>query len=139
MDEARRAVPDLLAAGRSVALVADQDARSRGLDVTFLGRAASTFRGPARLALATRAPLVFGVALREEDGYVARIEPVWVPGATDAGGTDPDEFQLTSAWVGRLERWVRERPEQYFWFHRRWKSGGGGLRNEGGPDAVPQA
>src|SRR5690606_30946733 len=54
--DASRRVPRLLAAGHSVALVADQDAGRRGLPVTFLGRPAATFRGPARLALRTGAP-----------------------------------------------------------------------------------
>ena len=131
MDDARREVPRLLASGRSVALVADQDARSRGLEVTFMGRPASTFRGPARLAIETGAPLVFGVAVRSGGGYLARIEPV---DRADRGD-ETDELELTRRWVARLETWVRAYPEQYFWFHRRWKSAAHGVRNEGASDA----
>ena len=58
MEEARVRMPDLIRSGVSVALVADQDARNRGMFVPFLGRPASTFRGPARLALQTGAPPV---------------------------------------------------------------------------------
>jgi len=25
----------------------------------------------------------------------------------------------------RLEAWIRENPEQYFWLHNRWQKGGG--------------
>lgn len=145
MEEATRAVPRLLRAGRSVALVADQDARSHGVIVTFLGRPASTFRGPARLALATGAPLVFGASVREGEGYRVRMEEV--PG-TSVEANAPDatakpgakgreaELALTRDWVERLEAHVRRFPDQYFWFHRRWKSGD---RNAPRGDAVSRA
>lgn len=117
MEDARRTMPELVRSGTSVALVADQDARDRGIFVPFLGRPASTFRGPARLSLATGAPLFFGTAIREGDGYHAVVEPV----VTDRSGADA-ELDLTSKWVALLETWVRRHPEQYFWFHRRWKT-----------------
>lgn len=139
MEDAIRDIPKLLRAGRSVALVADQDARSHGLIVTFLGRPASTFRGPARLTLATGAPLVFGASLRESEGggYRVRMETVRDGEAgSAAAGRRPGreaELALTRGWVERLEAHVRQVPEQYFWFHRRWKSG---RRNEPPADAV---
>lgn len=116
--------------GGVVALVADQHAGPRGAVVTFLGRQASTWRGPSRLALRADVPLFFGALLREGAGYRARLEPVPRPAAPDAGdggdgwsGTaEGDDAALTGRWVRRLEAAVRERPEQYFWFHRRWKT-----------------
>lgn len=118
MEDARARIPGLLREGVSVALVADQDARDRGVFVPFLGRPASTFRGPARLALECRAPLLFGAALRDGDDYAAVLERVHDPGAAGA----PDERTLTALWVARLEARVRRNPDQYFWFHRRWKT-----------------
>jgi KDO2-lipid IV(A) lauroyltransferase len=120
MDEARDVVPGLLAAGRSVALVADQDARSRGVVVPFLGRPASTFTGPARFALATGSALVFGLAVREGSGYRSYIEPVRAA-AHPATADEESILSLTRQWVEKLDRHVRDRPRQYFWFHRRWK------------------
>jgi KDO2-lipid IV(A) lauroyltransferase len=117
MEDARVRIPGLLREGVSVALVADQDARQRGAFVPFLGRPASTFRGPARLALECGAPLVFGAALRDGTGYAAVLERVYDPGA-DAR----EERELTALWVSRLEAQVRRDPRQYFWFHRRWKT-----------------
>lgn len=117
MEDARARIPGLLREGVSVALVADQDARDRGVFVPFLGRPASTFRGPARLALECATPLVFGAAVRVGAGYAAVLERVYEPG-DDA----PDERALTALWVARLEACVRRDPGQYFWFHRRWKT-----------------
>ncbi|NNK47642.1 MAG: lysophospholipid acyltransferase family protein [Gemmatimonadetes bacterium] len=117
MQDARTRIPEALRAGKTVALVADQDAGERGLFVPFLGRDASTFRGPARLALSQDVPLFFGAAVRVGSGYGWVLEEIQRP---DPGANAEREF--TRRWVGRLEVQVRLRPEQYFWFHRRWKT-----------------
>lgn len=140
MDDAR-VLPALLARGRTVVLVADQDARSRGLPVTFLGRPASTFRGPARLALRTGAPLVFASLVRQGDRYRMTAEAVRDRAdARAASSAGEAELEFTRRWVVALEGRVREAPEQYFWFHRRWKSGAAAarVRNEARGGAVPQ-
>ncbi|MFQ5680188.1 MAG: lysophospholipid acyltransferase family protein, partial [Gemmatimonadota bacterium] len=122
-----------LAEGRTVALVADQHAAARGIAVPFLGRPASTFLGPARLALALRAPLFFGALLREGSAYRAVLRPI--PAPEPGRGA---ERELTRRWVAVLEEAVRDHPEQYFWFHRRWKlaEGTGGGRNASGSPVV---
>jgi KDO2-lipid IV(A) lauroyltransferase len=140
MAGAGREIPRALARRRVVALVADQDAGARGTFVPFLGRPASTFRGPARLALRHEVPLVFGGLVREGEGYRALCRRVHTPaarGETAAGGPGgsgrgsraptagdgrDEERRLTREWVALLEGEVRARPEQYFWFHRRWKT-----------------
>lgn len=109
-----------LRAGRMVALVADQDARRVGLFVPFFGRPASTFRGPAVLALRSGAPVFIGTAERRPDGrYRVRLRRIPWPEADD-----PEEQvrELTTAHVAALEAAVRENPGQYLWQHRRWKT-----------------
>ncbi len=141
MDDAR-VLPALLARGRTVVLIADQDARSRGLPVTFLGRPASTFRGPARLALRTGAPLVFASLVRDGEAYRMTTEAVRERAdARAASSVGEAEVEVTRRWVTALEYRVRDAPEQYFWFHRRWKSGAAvaRIRNEAGGGAVPEA
>jgi KDO2-lipid IV(A) lauroyltransferase len=122
--------------GHVVALVADQDARQRGLFVPFFGRPASTFRGPAVLALRSGAPVFIGIALRQPDGgYEVRVRKIPVPDSADPGRT---EWELTAALASALESAVREEPAQYLWHHRRWKTeppGGtatGGVQGNGG-------
>ena len=121
MEDAARVLPRLLRAGTSVAMVADQAAGAGGDLVTFFGRPASTFRGPARLALATGAPLVYGSLLRDDGEYRMAIEPCNVFEGSESGPREGRERLLTESWVRRLETRVREAPEQYLWFHRRWK------------------
>jgi KDO2-lipid IV(A) lauroyltransferase len=119
-DESAWRVRRALRAGHALALVADQHAGDTGAPVPFLGRPASTFLGPARLSIAARAPLFLGALLREGDEYRIHLDRI------DEEGIAQDEVDLTRGWVARLEELVREHPEQYFWFHRRWKLGQGG-------------
>lgn len=118
--DATKAALHSLRQGRVVGLVADQDARSRGLFVPFFGRPASTYRGPAVLASRTGAPVFMGTAVRRPDGrYGVTIRPIPVP-AID----DPEERadRLTADLAAALEAAVREEPGQYLWQHRRWKT-----------------
>jgi Kdo2-lipid IVA lauroyltransferase/acyltransferase len=115
-----RGVYEALRANQWVAMLADQDARRAGVFVPFLGRPASTALGPARIALATGAAVIMGRMLRRPDGrHDLRIEPPLAPPDPRA----PDAaLRLTETHVAILERWVRERPEPWFWLHRRWKT-----------------
>ena len=114
-----RGVFESLRAGRAVAMLADQDARRHGVFVPFLGVPASTPVGPARVALATRAPIVMGFAVRREDGrHELEVEPPLVGDGRDADAAR----RLTARHTDRLTAWVRKHPEAWFWLHRRWKT-----------------
>lgn len=115
-----RGVYAALAAGRWVAIVADQDARRHGLFVPFFGVPASTAVGPARVCLKTGAPMVMGFAVRRPDGRIdVEVEgPLQLP---DPAAPDAVS-RLTALHVAMLEARVRARPELWFWLHRRWKT-----------------
>jgi len=115
-----RRVYQALRENRWVAMLADQDGGRHGVLVPFLGRPASTPLGPARIAIATGAPIVAGFAARRPDGrHTLVIEPPLV--ADDPRAADAAE-RLTARHVALLERWVRRRPESWLWLHRRWKT-----------------
>jgi len=108
--------------GRVPALLADQDAGRNGVFVEFLGRTASTPRGPALLALRTGARLFGGACLvmgGRPRRYRIELEPLDVERTGDQA---EDLRRLTEAHAAFLARFVRRAPEQYFWQHRRWKT-----------------
>ena len=111
-----------LRAGRGVGIVGDQNVRRGGVFVDFLGRPASTARGPAIFALRTGAPLFAG-SVRRLPGFPQRyrieFKRIHVNPSKDL---DADVVRLTEAHTRYLEEKVREAPEQYFWQHRRWKT-----------------
>ncbi len=96
-------------------LASDQDARKRGVFVHFFGRLASTPKGAARFHLQTGAPIIFATCSQIGNNYHLQFEPVPIP--------NPATVEtITQSFTSLLEKRVRKYPEQYFWFHRRWKT-----------------
>jgi Kdo2-lipid IVA lauroyltransferase/acyltransferase len=115
-------VPRVLRRNGVVGIVGDQDARRAGVFVPFFGRPASTHRGPALFALRFGAP-VFACRARRlpPPGVRYEVAGTRVP-LPRTGDLDADVHALTAELAARLEAGIREAPEQYFWFHRRWKT-----------------
>lgn len=115
-------VPRILRSNGVVGIVGDQDARRSGIFVPYFGRLASTHRGPALFALRLGAP-VFSCIARRLPGSDVRYD---VRGRRvtfePTGNVDDDLRALTTELSRRLEEEVRVAPEQYFWFHKRWKT-----------------
>ena len=120
--DAPRQVPRALRKNGVVGIVGDQDARRAGVFVPFFGVPASTHRGPALFAIRFNAP-VFACVARRLPGPGVRYEVAGtrVP-VPRTGDLEADVRTLTAELAARLEASIREAPEQYFWFHRRWKS-----------------
>ncbi len=119
-DASLRRIYERLRANRWVGMLADQDARRAGVFVPFLGRPASTAIGPARISLATGAPIVTGFGWREADGRHRLV--IDAPLEIEAPDAPDAALRLTLAHVRRLEQRIREHPDQWFWLHRRWKT-----------------
>ena len=106
--------------GRIVSFLADQDAHQVGVFVDFLGRAASTPRGPALYAFKTGAPVVLSFMVPQASGgWKIVFERIERP-RTD----DREKFiqEMTANYTSRLEEYIRRAPEHWFWPHRRWKT-----------------
>lgn len=122
MRDAPRRIPRILRKNGIVGIVGDQDARRAGVFVPFFGRLASTYRGPALFALRFDAAVIAAAARR-----LPGAEPRWRVSGTRvpvvrSDDNEADVRALTAALAARLEEEVRRAPEQYFWFHRRWKT-----------------
>jgi KDO2-lipid IV(A) lauroyltransferase len=106
--------------GRSVGLVIDQNVLEGGVFVDFLGFAASSPPGVAALALATRAPVILSVCLRQPDG---RFRLIFHPpfGLIDTGDRQHDLVANTQQYHQAIEAFVLAYPEQYNWPHPRWR------------------
>jgi KDO2-lipid IV(A) lauroyltransferase len=107
--------------GSFLGMLPDQDARGAGIHVPFFGRPASTHTGPARLAARTGSPI--GVALIERVGpgrFHARLRRVITPNP-DAS-EEAEVERLTRELTAEIEAGIRERPDHWYWIHRRWKT-----------------
>lgn len=110
--------------GEAVGFLADQDAGPTGLMAVFFGRPASTATGPAAIAVRWRVPIFLSFSVRLPDGrHSMTLERVELPEFAPSGGSDQMIDWIMRRYANRLEELVRERPEQWLWLHRRWKSG----------------
>ncbi len=111
----------LLKEGRFLGLVADQDARKRGVWVDFFGQPSSRPRGGAVFSIQLEAPIFFASCLmgkgRRYHIEFRSIDSSNLP-ADKAGAVQ----ELTQRYTAVLEKMIRRYPEQYFWFHRMWKT-----------------
>jgi KDO2-lipid IV(A) lauroyltransferase len=108
-----------LGAGEHLGMLVDQHF-SRGVDVTFFGRRCKANPSIARLARRFDCPVVGVRVVRLPRGRFRLIGegPITLP--RDAGG-QVDVAAATQLIIDIIERWVRENPGQYLWFHRRWR------------------
>lgn len=125
-DGSANAVQDLLEAGGTLAILADQHAGTKGTWVEFFGHPTSCHKGLALFVLSSKAPMVVNYnrrldrPLRFEMGCTGVADPELEK--SDA----PPEYlnsvtDLTEWYNGRLEDAIRKSPEQYWWLHRRWR------------------
>lgn len=110
--------------GGYVCWLSDQDAGDSGVVVDFFGYPASTPRGAAAFAVKLGVPVVMAGLVRRgrgPDHTLVVSDPVYPDSGLPA---DEAEIQVTREYTARLEEMVRDRPDLYWWAHRRWKSTG---------------
>ncbi len=113
-----KAAVGALRRGQVLGLLYDQKLND-GIAVPFFGIEAMTPAAPAQLALRFGCPLV---PVRVERTGPARFrlasfEALALP---DSGDRQADTIAVMTALNEMLEAWIRDRPEQWLWLHRRW-------------------
>jgi KDO2-lipid IV(A) lauroyltransferase len=105
---------------------------SAGVFVDFFGKPASTTPGAARLAMLTGAPVFPAVLVREGESGRHRI--VTLPEVEMIRTDDRNADVITNTHRCSLvvEEMIRRYPEQWIWFHKRWKT-----RPKGEPGVYP--
>jgi len=97
----------------------DQDTKVKSVFVDFFNRKASTAKGAATCAHVFDAAVISAFGARQPDGkhtYTCEL-------LSEAPyRCDEDEIlELTQKYTACLERHIRRYPDQWVWFHRRWK------------------
>ena len=106
--------------GHHIGMLVDQKMND-GIPIPFFGHDAMTAPALAELALRFKCPVVPTRAERIA-GSTLRIiiEPPlkFIP----SGNRKTDVKMIMKMVNEKLEDWIRETPEQWFWLHRRWKT-----------------
>ena len=102
--------------GRLLAFLIDQNIRAESVKVPFFGRPVLTPIGPAKLAIRTGVPIICIFDERTSDGkHVVRVYPPLVT------SKDDNPVAVTAHITTIIEGEIRRRPEQWPWFHDRWR------------------
>jgi len=104
--------------GKSVAHMVDQK-NNQGVTVPFFGHAAGTETSAARMALKSNAPLV-PISIQRQKGARFRVvvhEPIPL---RPTGRRQDDVEEGVRKINAFVEARVREKPEEWWWMHRRW-------------------
>jgi len=101
-------------------LVSDQDAGKKGTFVNFFGSKASTPKGAALFFLNTKSPMIFASCIQLSfQNYKIEFIPIEIK---KEYLNDKDVENITQTYTTFLENYIKKYPEQYFWFHKRWKT-----------------
>jgi len=109
---------ELLKKGFLLGALIDQDTKVASLSLPFFGETARTPSGPAALALKAGAALVCGSIARIGDRHQISITCLEYEQTTDRTALTAD---ITLRANNELEQAIRRHPEQWVWFHRRWR------------------
>ena len=113
-----KAAFEALRQGRVLGLLYDQKMND-GISVPFFGIAAMTPAAPAQIALRLGCPLVPVRVERLGPGRfrLSSFEALALP---DSGDRQADTAAVMTELNEILEGWIRDKPEQWLWLHRRW-------------------
>lgn len=116
-----REMVKMLAAGKIVGLLIDQDSGKGGVFVEFFGRLASTAPGAAALSRLNGSPIVPLFITYNGDGtHTAVIHP-----RVDVNKTEDRDYDIlvtTRYLTSIVENHIRKHPKEWFWLHNRWKT-----------------
>ncbi len=94
-------------------LLSDQDAKNKGAMVKFFNIDSSTHSGAAILSKRKQCPLIYSSITKINDSYEVEFDEI---------NTNNSVADIVQAYTSKIEKTIVKAPEQYFWFHKRWKS-----------------
>ena len=115
--EAALGMVSALKKGQFMCLLVDQKLRE-GMVVPFFGRDATTSISYIKLSIRKKVPVMY-MHTERLTGCRFRVTispPIPLPEVDD----DASILKLATEINDTLEQWIRQRPEQWFWPHRRW-------------------
>jgi len=109
----------LLKNNEIVCMIADQDGGENGVFIDFFGRLASTVPSPVVFTMRSGASLIPLFDIRQKNNHhVVIIEAPYQLIRTS--NIKKDIIDNTQALSKKLESYIRQYPDQWFWLHNRW-------------------
>jgi KDO2-lipid IV(A) lauroyltransferase len=110
-----------LRGGKVVGILIDQSTlRSDGVEIDFLGHRAMATPSAAILARRFNSPVLPAFCLRQRDGHLTlTVQPPLALARTN--DRQSDMVENTQVMNDAVAEAIRSHPDQWFWFHKRWK------------------
>ena len=94
-------------------LLSDQDAKKKGVVVDFFNNKSSTHSGAAILSKRKKCPLIYFDITKINGEYIVNFKKI---------DNNHETIDVVQAYTLEIENSIKRAPEQYFWFHKRWKT-----------------
>ena len=94
-------------------LLSDQDAKKKGTMAKFFGIDSSTHSGAAILSKRNKSPIIYASITFKNNIYEVEFVHIDTSGSIN---------NIVQHYTSEIEKTIINNPEQYFWFHKRWKS-----------------
>ena len=105
--------------GYYLGLISDQNAGRKGTEALFFNNPISVPKGAAAFHLKTNTPILLGFCILCKDlHYKLSFHELDLEGLPKK--SNEAIVEINQRFTKVLEETVREYPEQYFWFHRKW-------------------
>ena len=108
--------------GYYLGLISDQNAGKKGTEALFFNKPVSVPKGAGAFHLKTNTPILVGFCILCKDlHYKLSFHALDLEGLPK--NSDDAIVEINQRFTKILEETVRNHPEQYFWFHRKWNRG----------------
>jgi Kdo2-lipid IVA lauroyltransferase/acyltransferase len=121
-DNSANQADEVLQTGGLLGLLGDQNAGRQGVVADFMGRPASCHKALALFSLVNKAPMMVTSCTRR--GNQPMQFEMGLDDVIDMHEVRPETegvSELTQWYNDVLERRIRDKPDQYWWVHDRWK------------------
>jgi len=116
----RKKMLSVLQEHKFLGLASDQNAGKRGINIPFFDLPASIPKGAGLFHLKTSMPIIVGFCILSRDlKYNLRLREMNLSSIPNE--KEDAIIAINTQYSKLLENEVRKYPEQYFWFHRKWK------------------
>ena len=105
--------------GYYLGLISDQNAGRKGTEALFFNKPVSVPKGAAAFHLKTNTPILLGFCILSKDlNYELSFQELNLEKLSQ--DSTKAIVEINQRFTSLLEKVVRQYPEQYFWFHRKW-------------------
>ena len=105
--------------GYYLGLISDQNAGKKGTEAQFFNSPVSVPKGAAAFHMKTNTPILVGFCILQGDySYHLSFQELDVQGLPEK--SNEIIVEINRRYSKLLEETVKEYPQQYFWFHRKW-------------------